>query len=157
VTLSVKDHETHRHRRYSLTCAQFDGLLAACACRCQTCGVPSPETSVGKLFIDHDGRIGMWAVRGLLCPRCNSQVRYDLPVPDWAWAYVADPWYLRMLRAAGLSAEMPEPTSGLVRDFEGQLWRRVEDGWTKGGWLRNPWPWSDVLRRFGPHHLVAVA
>jgi len=57
------------HRSYNVSCEQFDDLLATAGFACQRCRVPSE-----RLVIDHDHALGWWAVRGLLCPWCNSHL-----------------------------------------------------------------------------------
>lgn len=65
------------HTYYRLTCDEFDQLFARAGGRCEICRIPVGETATGKIFIDHDHKLGNWAVRGLLCPICNQRLR------DW--------------------------------------------------------------------------
>ncbi|MEV7770538.1 endonuclease domain-containing protein [Kitasatospora sp. NPDC086791] len=54
------------HRKYLLTCENYDSLWERSGGACEVCGTP------GNLVIDHDHRYGRAAVRGLLCNRCNQ-------------------------------------------------------------------------------------
>lgn len=153
--LTLPDHSTHRHKWYGLSCERYEGLLAECGQRCQTCGCPSEESArTGKLAIDHDHQVGNWAVRGLLCTRCNATLRQDRDVPEWAREYIADPWYIRMLNELGLPVDPQEP-EGKVRDPIGNVWRCTPLGWTDGRRTRQYHSWGELLRRFGPHNLSA--
>lgn len=64
-------HGHNSHPRYRLTCDEMDQLLARSGNRCEVCDIPAAETTQGHLMIDHDHALGKWAVRGLLCHRCN--------------------------------------------------------------------------------------
>lgn len=61
-------------RRYGLTQADYDTMLAEQGGVCWICGTG------GKLHVDHDHDTGK--VRGLLCPDCNVGLGYfkDSPV-----------------------------------------------------------------------------
>lgn len=59
-------HVSAQHRYYRLTCEEFDALVKRSEGRCDICGVIT-----FLLVIDHDHDLGLWAVRGLLCPSCN--------------------------------------------------------------------------------------
>ena len=73
------------HRRYWLTSEQSDRLVQACGDRCQICRRPAADCRPHrKLYLDHDHHYEVWAVRGLLCPRCNSPLISDRPDPNWA-------------------------------------------------------------------------
>lgn len=153
MALTLPEHETHNHCLYGLTCEQYEALLAACNRRCQTCAKPSSETTARKLFIDHDNRVGKWAVRGLLDGRCNAILRSDRPAPEWARQYLADPWWRCMLAERGLSAEMPEPPEDRVLDFFDRIWFHRAAGWSTGVWRRPVLSWPELVRRYGPHNL----
>lgn len=164
VSDTLRDHETHRHEWYGLTCEIFDQMLAACDYSCQVCGCPSIESSCGKLVIDHDSTVGDWAVRGLLCTRCNVTLRVDRPDPDWALSYLTNPWYKRMLAEKGLTPELPEYTDWSlygghliepqVTDFARRLWTRLPGGkWSNGGSPREAVSWHKLVRQAGPHNL----
>jgi hypothetical protein len=90
-------HETCHHLRLRLSCEDFEALLARCGNRCEICDIPGPEAPRGKLFVDHDHRYGLYAVRGMLCARCNILMR-DVDrrrrVDSRAEAYVANAWFM---------------------------------------------------------------
>ena len=162
---TLPDHETCRHRWYGLTCEQFEDMLAACGRQCEACGCPSEEAKGGKLVIDHDGQVGNWAVRGLLCTQCNVTFRFDRPDPEWAKGYLDNPWYLRMLSERGIDPAFPEPTDWTVtesghfihprvEDPEGRVWHRTEKGWTTQHKTCTPQSWRELLQRFGGHNLA---
>lgn len=77
MTLSDRSpgHETCHHRTYLLDCAQYEMLLARAAGKCELCGTPTTQCAKGKLDIDHEHRIGLHAVRGLVCQTCNAHMR----------------------------------------------------------------------------------
>lgn len=159
IVRTLPDHATCRHKDYRLTCQQYEDMLRAGERRCETCNRASGDAPGGKLVIDHDGTVGDWAVRGLLCQGCNAQIRVDRPVPAWATAYLADPWYMRHLRALGLEAECPpEPGPEVVRiqDFDGRVWWRRRNGWHAGHKKTRDHTWNDLFRRFGPHNLLLL-
>jgi hypothetical protein len=56
------------HRKYLLTCQDYDSLWERSGGACEVCGTS------GNLVIDHDHRYGRAAVRGLLCNRCNQNL-----------------------------------------------------------------------------------
>lgn len=58
----------HLKRKYGLTLAEFDRMLAAQNGACAICGTTRPGAS-GSMRIDHDHRTGR--IRALLCDRCN--------------------------------------------------------------------------------------
>lgn len=55
-----------RHATYRMTCEEFGRLVDRSRGACEIC-----HRRVKKLYIDHDHDIGVWAVRGLVCPSCN--------------------------------------------------------------------------------------
>lgn len=81
------------HRSFLLTCEEFDALHDAADSHCQMCGKWTTY-----LCIDHDHRLGKWAVRGLLCGRCNVGLGYidrgERPTTDDADRYLANAWHL---------------------------------------------------------------
>lgn len=92
-------HHTCHHTLYLLTCDAFEELRAWAEYRCQICGLPEDETKVGYLGIDHDARRGNGRdhVRGLLCSKCNTGLRYvddgtREPTPEQA-RYLANAWF----------------------------------------------------------------
>ncbi len=164
-TLTVRPHnaahdpsgKTCAHFRYRMTCEDLDRLRVNTNDRCALCGTPGDETPHGSLHIDHDAVVGDWAVRGLLCSRCNTQL--DSHVDEQRVAeYLADPWYLRMLAERGLSAELPpEPGVGTTVHLpRGTVMRRTTSGWV---WDAGPrgiirWStWAAFHYKFGPHNL----
>ncbi|MFE2283316.1 endonuclease domain-containing protein [Streptomyces sp. NPDC059443] len=46
------------HRRYELSCEEYDALVEHTEGRCQICRRSVPETGHGYLVVDHDWRIG---------------------------------------------------------------------------------------------------
>lgn len=107
-------HDTCHHLRFRLSCDDFAALLQRCQNRCEICGIPSPEAPRGKLYLylDHDHRYGLYAIRGLLCARCNilmrdvdRRKRSDLR----AEAYVANAWFMwRLVNPPG-STHVTDP------------------------------------------------
>lgn len=77
-----------------MTCRQFDSLHAQAGGSCQICRTPEHEAPAGVLQIDHDKKLGYWAVRGLLCVTCNSAIsgRIGMTGPE-VDRYMAAPWY----------------------------------------------------------------
>lgn len=65
-------HQTCQHEAYRMTCSEFESLWARAGGCCEICGQPEVEVPGGKLGIDHDRSVGFEAVRGILCPKCNS-------------------------------------------------------------------------------------
>lgn len=87
-------HHNCLHLKYHMSCEHFDELRKRADGGCEICGFAEEELPSGMLYIDHDPQVGPWAVRGLLCNRCNSG--FDLPalIGDARDAYLANPWYL---------------------------------------------------------------
>lgn len=95
-------------RRYGLTFAQFDDMVAAQKNKCAICGTDKPGGS-GKWHVDHDhtccstrkASCGK-CLRGLLCSRCNiglGNFGDDPTVLDRAAEYIRR---YQMSRASGL-------------------------------------------------------
>jgi hypothetical protein len=59
---------SHLKRKYGITLADYEAMLAAQAGGCAICGAPEPDGQ--SLHVDHCHDAG--AVRGLLCFRCNA-------------------------------------------------------------------------------------
>lgn len=157
--LTLPEHETHNHCLYGMDCLQFEALLAACDQSCQSCGIASGSAGCRKLVIDHNHQVGDWAVRGMLCSRCNTGIRYDQTTPEWALPYLDDPWWPRLLADLGVAVEMAEPGEERVTDFFGRLWFRRSNGWSTGLCRRGSdgaVQWAQLLRKFGPHNLTPV-
>jgi len=147
------------HQAYALTCAQYNALLVRSADACEICGRPSAESHWGKLAIDHDARIGQWAVRGLLCHDCNTNMR-RIPANDpRLLAYLDSAWYLDALAQAGIRLGIyPEPDlRTIVGEPTGRHWKRYKRGWV----VLNRYPynhgavetWQRILYRHGPLNL----
>lgn len=166
-TRTLPHHGTCRHEAYRLTCAEFEILLADCQYSCATCGSTGAETTLGMLVIDHDGMVGDWAVRGMLCTPCNVSIRVDRDDPPWAERYLADPWWRRMLARHGLEFPPPEPPDGqfidrtrgfthgiAVQSFDGHIWHRSGDVWTRSSSKKSETlSWRQLVRLHGPHGL----
>jgi len=83
----LADRAGHLKRKFGLTLAQYDELLASQNGGCAICG-DAPEAGT-SLHIDHDHDTG--AVRGLLCVRCNNalgQLKEDAQLVRAAAAYL---------------------------------------------------------------------
>jgi hypothetical protein len=63
-------NDAERNRRYRLTNAQYDAMVAQQRGLCAICG--NPPNVKGTLFVDHDHDSGV--IRGLLCGHCNSGI-----------------------------------------------------------------------------------
>ena len=165
VERTLPHHATCRHEAYRLTCGEFETLLADCQYSCATCGSTGAETTLGMLVIDHDGQVGDWAVRGVLCTPCNVTIRIDREPPEWAQKYLAAPWWKRMLADRDLALLPPEPTGRYINrtegwtygtavtDFDGHIWHRNGDVWERGGKKNEPVSWRQLVRMYGPHAL----
>ena len=93
-------HTSCHHGMYRLTCADYDALWDYAGGACQICGVLPQDTPAGKLAIDHAPEYGLFAVRGLLCSRCNSLMRYvdsGEKRDQRALAYCTNAWFVRVL------------------------------------------------------------
>lgn len=81
------------HKSFRLTCAEFDAMHDDAASHCQLCG-----DFKTYLMLDHDHRLGQWAVRGLLCGVCNVGLgrmeRRQRGLTDDAERYLANAWHL---------------------------------------------------------------
>lgn len=62
------DREQHLRRKFGITQADYEAMLAAQSGGCAICGDRPPEGV--SLHVDHDHDTGV--VRGLLCIRCNN-------------------------------------------------------------------------------------
>lgn len=158
-TRTLPAHENCNHTKYWLTCEQYEELLNACDNQCQTCGRPGTENPPHrKLFIDHDYAYGIWAVRGLLCGRCNGKLTYDKPAPEWAADYLADPWFKRAFAEMGVSIErQPEPPIGSIfKSPKGPTWIRTERCWQNESYAVSTRDWYGMCRDFSPVHLQHI-
>lgn len=147
-------HGNCNHTVYMLTCRQYDRLLARAGGYCETCGLPDVKNRFGRLYIDHDRKVGKWAVRGLLCLKCNASLHLQ---PTYE-RYIANSFFKSLLAESGLaSPHLPEPEMGaVVLDHASRPWRSEEGGW----WPRHqrslpptPETWSRLLYVSGPHNL----
>ncbi|MFC0602248.1 endonuclease domain-containing protein [Streptomyces palmae] len=146
------------HARYRLSCADFDELMHQAEHRCQLCQRTAAETRHGHLVVDHDFRVGNWAVRGVLCSTCNGKIeRADLEDPACA-AYLGDPWYRRMLATRGLDQELAEPPLGATVCAGRRMWHRTERGWSALDRYRgSSMTWTQIYHRYGPHNITITA
>lgn len=145
-------HHSCQHKSYRLTCADYEALVAQARNQCQICGTPGPDTWRRKLVIDHDHEIGLWAVRGLLCPPCNTALpEGGTPAAEQA-KYLAAPWYARSIRPLTLT----EPADrSQVSDGSNGVWERDGAHWIPiRGYYREPQTWVWLLHMFGPHRLL---
>lgn len=143
------------HRNYGLTCDEYDHLAADHGGRCFICGSGAAETAHGFLVIDHDGALGYWAVRGLLCSRCNTTLgafgRVLTPAED---AYLADPWWRRHFARIGCPAELrAEPPVGAVAVAGPFRWTRTKRGWERPTAPMRLTTWPALCRLYGPRKL----
>jgi hypothetical protein len=84
-------HRTCQHKKYRMLCDEFDRLISRSGGRCEICSVRGEDTAYGQLFIDHDASLGDWAVRGLLCGVCNSDIGRGWRT-EAVERYLARPW-----------------------------------------------------------------
>lgn len=84
------------HRHYLLSCDEYVTMREAVNECCALCGLPEAQQPTPRLQIDHDPGVGQWAVRGLLCVRCNTSlfdpVTRGLPAQDVA-SYLGNAWW----------------------------------------------------------------
>src|ERR1044071_6719332 len=104
------------HRTYKLDCREFTALLARAAGHCEACGIPTEESGIKQLIIDHDHRYGFDAVRGLICSSCNQKLggmEHSYPIaerhyiPQFA-EYIRKAWFVQRSRLALLQEPDPE-------------------------------------------------
>lgn len=150
---------TCRHKDYAMSCEQFADLLKRADARCEICRRTGVETSHRQLYIDHDAVRGMWAVRGLLCGRCNSMLEHEKHFTPEVGPYLEAAWWRSMLADLGVDDFPAEPPLRTVV-YAGQAcqWQRDHKGWfcTCGRHRhRNSRrrTWFDLLRSFGPHRI----
>lgn len=108
------------HRGYYLTCAQFDAMRWRADDRCEICGVRAEQVQKRPLYIDHDGRLGNGFdhVRGLLCARCNTRLRWcdnGYKQPNrWEQHYLDFAWFWTWLPPERIELPfLPPPTDNL--------------------------------------------
>lgn len=98
-----------RFRRFGITEAELDALLARQKNRCAVCKSKAPYGS-GDWHIDHDHVTGQ--VRGLLCSKCNTGIGMlndDPKVITAALRYVTRHRQMQMFGPAGPVASTEEP------------------------------------------------
>lgn len=147
------------HKHYRLSCDQYDELLRRSEGRCEICHRFGSETSHRQLYIDHDKWRGDWAVRGLLCGRCNSMLEHEEIFTPEVSDYLSRSWFIGMLRRFGVEADPEEPDQKTtVRAGQACTWTRTEAGW----WCRCgrhrrtrtiPKTWTQLVHAFGPHRI----
>lgn len=104
------------HRTYKMGCREFTALLARAAGHCEACGIPTEESGLKQLIIDHDHRYGFDAVRGLICSSCNQQLggmEHSNPVAERHYTqqfaeYIRKAWFVQRSRLALLQEPDPE-------------------------------------------------
>lgn len=153
-------HRTCHHRKYMLTCDDYDHLRQRAHGRCEMCRTRAKDTGHGILYIDHDPRRGDWAVRGMLCTSCNTIVgdgRNVLRTPQ-VIRYLGSPWVDERFGEAVI--QKPEPPVGSLAGNPGRRgWVRRSDAWHGLGNYRgsfNTSTWSVLNWRYGPHRLVVA-
>lgn len=146
-----------RHEAYFMTCAEYDELADFAEDRCQLCRVSPEELPQGMLFIDHDAGLGQWAVRGLLCNRCNSRIAWADPRDSGEDAYLESPWYRHLLDRAGIDGlDIPEPPLGTWITAGTMTYHRTIDGWQSHRnrkYPPKPVTWRILCHARGPHRI----
>lgn len=151
-------HGRHQHRHYQMSCADLEDLWARAEGRCEVCRAPSERTADG-LNLDHDHGRGIWAVRGLLCTRCNTFLGNDKVVPADATAqYLSNPWVDQ--RHGPAVHARPEPGVGTSVRIGPRTWTRAELCWWPSG--NYPWngrvrTWGQMNYEYGPPHIKVLA
>lgn len=158
---TLPEHESCAvHRLYKLGCDQYERLIARSGQLCEICRTSALATKRRKLFIDHAGP--QWAVRGLLCNKCNTYLEDGSSNPPWAGDYLANSWWKQECARVGVPTVMAaEPEHGTaIRDQYGVLWLREGDGdWYphgggKPGISRATWEWLYGQR--GPQNMATI-
>lgn len=67
-------------RKYGITAAEYDAMLASQAGRCAICASNDPKTKSGYFHVDHDHETGQ--VRALLCKPCNHVLGFASDNPE---------------------------------------------------------------------------
>lgn len=174
VQLSLWHSMSCTHRTYGLTCEQWEGLRIRAKDMCEMCG------STYRIGVDHDHKLftgfpaemninttGWIAVRGLLCPKCNSHMRFvdsgERPVDERTARYLANAWHLTNLPAETFPTPDPEPPfRSVVKAPNGRVYKRLKAGWTPIRWPKNriteygPRTWLYLSYRFGPQNLHVI-
>jgi hypothetical protein len=157
VTVRAPTHTSCHHRRYLLTCDDYENLRQRACGRCEICGVPVEETSHRMLYIDHDCRRGHWAVRGMLCTSCNTILGDGTGVlrTRQVIRYLASSWVDE--RFGDAVVPKPEPPIGSLAGIPGRRrWVRRGALWYGLGNYRGTGTasWGVLNWRYGPHRLV---
>ena len=157
------DHDRcDTHRRYKLNCAQYEELLTASSQRCQICRRSVGHQSRPKLDIDHEFWGDLWAVRGLLCTGCNTNLGQDGQGWPSHKKYLANTWWRAKCAENGVIAGLrPEPEIGtVIRNQWDTIWIHTAEGrWDairQGGVGRGAKPWKQLHRAYGPHNLLPM-
>lgn len=94
-SMYVDAHARCAHRVYKMTCEEYDALAARANGSCQLCAGP-----IRRGLLDHDHSVGRWAIRGLVCSRCNSRL---MMVDHGRWErtedvdrYLRNAWHLTL-------------------------------------------------------------
>lgn len=170
--LSLWHPKSCTHRVYGMTCEQFEELRRRAGDLCEMCG-----SDYHPLGIDHDHKIltgyppgihdydcGWRGVRGLICPKCNTHMRFidngQRPVDERTRRYLDQAWHLTNVPAEVFPTPNPEPPlRTVVRGPHGRAWRRRHDGWLVVAWPKNritDYPirsWLYLSYRYGPENL----
>jgi hypothetical protein len=158
---TLPDHDRcDTHRGYKLSCEQYERLLARSGQRCEitVCRADVRETSQRKLSIDHSGP--WWAVRGLLCTRCNTRLKDGRGWFEGGPEYLANTWWIQECRRVGMPTQLaPEPAIGAaIRDQHGIAWIHETDGlWHAHGRTRpgaSRLTWERIYDMRGPHNMA---
>jgi hypothetical protein len=135
-----------RHWTYFMNCDQIEQVRVRADGHCEICQV------VPKLLmIDHDATVGWWAVRGLLCVRCNTRLM-DRAKTAAEHAYMERAWY----RTVQIPTPEEPPVGARVSGpFAGE-WVRTADRWRRTKWANcaKPLTWIGMCRKYGAHNLA---
>lgn len=152
------------HFTYKMSCNDYDRLWEHAQGACQICGSRGEDTARGVLCVDHDPFTAPWAVRGILCNRCNAALELPCLDPQKVARYLADPWWPHMLSAYGVPPEgIREPAIGMLVATGRRLrWQHTGDGcwehqdnYDHGCWRPRTWAWLN--RKYGPHRLRVIS
>lgn len=173
--LSLWHPKSCTHRVYGMTCEQFEQLRRRAGDLCEMCG-----SDYHPLSIDHDHNAhtgfppgayeyatGWIGVRGLICPKCNSHMRFvdngTRPVDERTSRYLAQAWHLTNVPAETFPAPDPEPPlRSVVRGPRRRMWRRAKAGWVAIQWPKNhvteygPRTWLYLSYAYGPKNLTVI-
>lgn len=154
---TLPGHRNCNHRKYRLTCKEYEALIRRAGGNCEGCGTPEAEAYFGQLIIDHATDLGWWAVRGLLCRYCNSTIRFERFAEKYA-SYYANAYYMHLLARHGMHPIVPPepPIGSVIMDHAFRPYERQVQGW----WPLHNWTvpndfetWRGLVYAFGPHNL----